>query len=116
MQLKARSFMTDFEKAMRGALREVHPVALFYTCWFHFTQAVKRHASEIGGSVMGHIRSNTPLAKIYYQLMCLPLLPAVEIEPTFYLVKQETIAEHGNVFNQFFRYFERQWLRAVSFG
>lgn len=115
MQLEARSFMTDFERAMRGALREVHPTASFYTCWFHFTQAVKRHATQIGG-LMGHVRNEAALAKVYYQLMCLPLLPAIEIEPTFHLVKQESIAEHGNVFKTFFRYFERQWLRAVCFN
>lgn len=115
MQLKARSFMTDFERAMRGALREVHPTASFYTCWFHFTQAVKRHAMEIGG-LIGHVRNNTALAKVYYQLMCLPLLPPNEIVPTFQLVKEETIAEHGNVLNKFFRYFERQWLHAVCFN
>lgn len=99
MQLKARSFMTDFERAMRGALREVHPTASFYTCWFHFAQAVKRHVIEVGG-LMEHLRNNAALAKVYYQLMCLPL-------PLPLLVKEESIAEHGNVLDKFFRYFAR---------
>lgn len=42
----SKSIMTDFEVAMRNALRVVAPTKPLCTCWFHFTQAAKNRAMQ----------------------------------------------------------------------
>lgn len=58
IDLKPTSFMTDFEVAMRYAIRIVYPGAKMFTCCFHFCQAVKRHGSQLG-KVLTTVRKNT---------------------------------------------------------
>lgn len=50
------SFTTDYELAMRNALRELFPNVRRFACYFHFCQAVKRRAWQTPGFVT-HIRT-----------------------------------------------------------
>lgn len=111
--LNPTTFMTDYERAMRNALREVFPAAKLFTCWFHFCQAVKRHASQIP-QFMACVRNNDDAAKLYHKFLCVPLLPAEEISETFNLLKVEAKAKLGTKFNVFLQYYERQSLKAVG--
>lgn len=95
LPLNPSSFMTDYEVAMRNALGTVYPEAQMYGCWFHFCQAVKRHASQIGGFLVA-ARSNNESAEIYYDLLCLPLLPPQYIINVFNLIKMESKNKHGD--------------------
>lgn len=110
--MECKSFMTDFEKAMRNALRKCFPKPELYTCWFHFTQAVKKHASK-QSNFIALIRSNKEAQHIYYKLMCLPLLPPGEILAAFNKLKEEAknIAERS--FKNFIVYYEHQWIVVV---
>lgn len=110
--LNPSSFMTDYEVAMRNALGSMYPQAKLYGCWFHFCQGVKRHASQIGGFMLA-ARSNNKAAKAYYELLCLPLLPAEYIQNAFNLIRMENQNQHGETFEQFVDYYERQWLKKV---
>lgn len=47
----AASFTTDYELAMRKALKIFSPSSAFYACYFHFCQAVKRNAFQTDGFV-----------------------------------------------------------------
>lgn len=108
--------MTDFEMAMRNALRKLYPQSKLFTCWFHFTQAVKRHASQIQNFTV-KIRTNKAAQQIYYKLMCLPLLPAGSIVSAFEELKLDSRAvetEINSEFEKFIRYFERQWILKVN--
>lgn len=82
LALNAFSFMTDYEVAMRNALGIVYFDAKLFSCWFHFCQSVKRHGSQIDGFMLA-ARSNTKSAKLYYELLCLPLLPPEHIMNVF---------------------------------
>lgn len=73
--LKPTSFMTDYERAMRNGLHAVWPDAGMFACWFHYCQAIKKHASQIP-QFMTIARSDGDRIKLYYEIMCLPLLPA----------------------------------------
>lgn len=112
--LHPHSFMTDYEVVMRNALRFVWPEAQMAGCWFHFCQAVKRHGSQIGGFLMA-ARKNTDTAKVYYQILCLPLLPAAYITDAFNLIRMKASAAHGDLFDTFMDYVERQWIKKVNF-
>lgn len=78
----SQSFTTDYELALRNALKKLYPNAAMWTCLFHFTQAVKRHASQTPGLV-DLIRTDPKVASIYYRLQCLPLLPPKYITGEF---------------------------------
>lgn len=113
VQLRPESFMTDFEIAMRNGLRIVYPTAQLFSCWFHFCQAVKRHASQING-IMAAVHDSPEKAKIYYHLLCLPLLPADKIIAAFNEIKLEAKVKFGSTFDEFVEYYEYQWIQSVS--
>lgn len=50
MSLNCKIFMTDYETAMRNALKRVVERLELSACWFHFTQACKRNAAKLGNS------------------------------------------------------------------
>lgn len=107
--LRCRTFITDFERAMRNALRNTYPESSLTSCWFHFCQAIKRKVSQTP-RLFELIRRNTNAAFIYRQFQCLPLLPEKEIVTTFN--KLRSIAENFNkkAFSSFVKYYKQQWL------
>lgn len=105
MSLQCESFMTDFERAMRNALRKQYPRVHLFTCWFHFCQAAKRHASQIP-TFMAAIRQDKAAATIYHKFLCLPLLPADDIEAAYYELALEAKACNAKLFKNFLEYFE----------
>lgn len=105
--------MTDYEKAMRNALKKCYPESKHYACWFHFCQAVKRHASQIAGFAV-EIRKNATAREIYCRFLCLPLLPADVIENAFNELRLEAQNYNERFFRPFLGYFEMQWIRNVS--
>lgn len=114
--LACASYTSDYEVAMRNALRVAHPETKLYACLFHFCQAVKKR----GWKTFGFVRlvRNDPIARsIYYRLQCLPLLPTVHIRPMFISLKNEVAKltrSSKKIFRPFLEYFERQWIERVS--
>lgn len=107
------SFTTDYEVAMRNALRDMNPTAKMYACHFHFCQAGKRKASQIIGFV-DMIRSDNRAASIYYRLLYLPLLPAIYIKDAFESLQNEAFTLNRSGFKKYFAYFEKQWIVKVN--
>lgn len=112
--LNAQSFMTDYEDAMRNAISGICPTATVNACWFHFCQAVKRYGAKIGGFVHYMLR-NVEAARIYYKLMCLPLLPVEYIVPAFNDLEKSAVplAAESEPYSKFIKYFKRQWIERV---
>lgn len=91
----AKSFTSDYELAMRNALRKLYPHAAMVACLFHFTQAVKRHASQTPG-LMDLIKSKPDAASVYYRLQCLPLLHHQFIIDEFKKLRREAFGISGS--------------------
>lgn len=53
--------MSDYEEAMRSAVREVFPTAKLLGCWFHYTPALRRMAKKLG-------LVHEDLAEIYFRI------------------------------------------------
>lgn len=111
--LNCVSFTTDYELAMRNAIREVYPNSNLIACWFHFTQAVKKNASKISG-FLPFIRNNELAEKIYYKLQCIPLLPPQYIHASFNKLKAEAFDINEIEFKKFFKYYQNQWIEKVT--
>lgn len=109
--LNGKSIMTDFEMAMRNALRNVYPDLKQHTCWFHFCQAAKRKAAQIP-HLMQAIKSNENVKNAYYKLLSLPLLPPHEILSCFQIIKSQVADEKA--IKKFLNYYEAQWLKKVG--
>lgn len=111
--LSPSKMTTDYELAMRNALKKQYGDTKFFACWFHFTQAVKHNAAKVTGFI-NFIRINDNAAKIYYKLMSLPLLPVHHIKPTFTKLKIEAFSIDQRKFARFINYYEKQWIEKVS--
>ena len=110
--LKCRSFMTDYETAMRNALRAVYPETSLFACWFHFCQACKRQASKFEGFVT-RLRQDKELQKIYAKFLAVPLIPSEDINQAFDMLCHEANAKDRQFFKRFINYFRRQWILKV---
>lgn len=112
IDLEGKSFTTDFEVAMRNALRIVFPATKLFSCWFHFTQAAKKRAMQTP-KLYPFLYQNKEAREIYYQLLSLPLLPPEDILTEFNRLKVIALANHRPVFAEFIKYFESQWIIKV---
>lgn len=112
--LQCVSFMTDFEIAMRNAIRDIYPDSQLNTCWFHLTQATKRKVVKYS-ELTKLITTNEDARKIYKKLLALPLLPATGIYNAFIVLKADALSVFGNIFAPFLKYYENQWLKKVYY-
>lgn len=109
--LQCKSFMTDFELAMRNALKSIYPNCEHNTCWFHQTQAAKQNMMKLR-PLSKLIRTNDEARTIYKKLLALPLLPADLIVDAFHKIKTLALSKFKQ-FKTYLAYFERQWLQRV---
>lgn len=109
---EAGSFTTDYELAMRAALKKINPDEQMVACYFHFAQACKKRAAQLG--LQGPISSNSNMQSIYYRLLSLPLLPAKYILPAFTKIQSEARKIKCRNFRSFLAYYNRQWIVKVS--
>lgn len=111
--LECASFTSDYERALRNALRHVIPMAILIPCWFHHKQAVRKKASQL--PIFFHlIRTDESAAHLYQKFQALALLPPDMIIDAFNALKEVAISTYGHKFKPFVDYFERQWIESVS--
>lgn len=110
--LQCKTFTSDYEVAMRNALHILFPSTRLVACWFHYSQALKKHVRQLPGFER-FLRGNEAAENIYYTLQCLPLLPSEHILCAFKQLKQEALAIEKKKFRVFLNYFERQWIVKV---
>lgn len=114
LDLTCEWFMTDYEQSLRNAIVKIIPTVQLTACWFHFCQAVKRNVRK-HSCIIEFIRKNDDAKRLYYMLLCLPLLPPVNIASEFNSIKQKFKELNPSIFDQFMAYFENQWLKKVCF-
>lgn len=108
-QLSPFSIMSDYEVALRSAMRQVYPGCVLNGCWFHLTQAVRRRASKIGG-FFASIKADASRHRLFYKFLMLPLLPASKLLDGFRMLKDEVMTLGCEMFEVFVHYFELQWI------
>lgn len=110
--LQCASFHSDYETAMKNALRACFPQSQLLSCWFHFVQAIRKNVSKMG--LLFHlIRTNSDAAKLYYKFQALALLRADLIPNAFNDLKRIGLTMNKAAFQPFVSYFEKQWIKKV---
>lgn len=105
-------FTTDYETAMKNALRVCFPDSQLVSCWFHFVQAVRRKATKIP-TLYHLIRTNPKAAALYYKFQAIALLPPNLIDKAFSDLSRDATKFNRDAFQPFVDYFERQWINKV---
>lgn len=112
--LQCKSFMSDFEVAMRNAIAEVWPDADYITCWFHLCQACERQVAK-NSALLKLLRSNNKEAReIYKKILALALLPADKVVDAFEKLASIAMCKFPTQFGPFLNYYRRQWLVKVG--
>lgn len=111
VNLECRSFMTDFETSMRNALQKTYPNVKIFACWFHYCQSLRRKINQL--HLMPRIAANKQLKNLYFKFLCIPLLPEDKIEQAFNELSLQCNAVDRGFFDDFLKYFDRQWMRKV---
>ncbi|XP_017471276.1 PREDICTED: uncharacterized protein LOC108362698 [Rhagoletis zephyria] len=109
--MKPTTFTTDFEYGLRKALSQIYPQTKLKTCWFHFTQAVRRNASKLP-NFMSKLNKDNDAKKLFRKFLILPLLKPDDILIGYQNLKNQALSYNLNsIFEQFIAYFERQWIK-----
>lgn len=109
-RLNPISFMSDFETALRNAVRLVYKCRT-QGCYFHYTQAVRKNASQIP-RFFTTINQNSAMSQVYHKFLALPLLPKERVMEGYDCCTLAA-AEFGDTFTRFVQYFHRQWIVKV---
>lgn len=118
LELKPKTFNTDFEKGLRNAIIKIFPQTRLKGCWFHFCQALRRKLSKMS-ELAQRVKTTDEARRVFKKILVLPLLPPEEIPNAFNICKEEAYANNKcyskseNIFQKFFDYFQHQWLDMV---
>lgn len=112
-KLHCSSFTSDYEVAMKNALRSVFPESHLVSCWFHFVQAIRKKASKIP-ELLKLISTVPEAAHIYYKFQSLALLRWDLIDAAFNKLANEALLFNKQAFEPFVDYFKRQWIVKVG--
>ncbi|XP_070072587.1 uncharacterized protein [Drosophila takahashii] len=112
--LEPSKIITDYEAAMRKAIRNVYPTVKTVGCWFHFCQALRRNMSK-RKSLLEFIRNSKLASSDFHKILALPLLPLYLIESVFHEIKIRIFMfDVNNDFRNFLTYFDKQWIKKVG--
>lgn len=114
-KLKPFEFMTDYEDGMRLAIRKRWPNAQIHGCWFHFKRAINRKCRSFGMKRI--LDKNGNATQVKDMLLNIPLLPSAQTHEGYANIKAFA-KEKGleRCFAGLFVYFERYWLKQVSWS
>ncbi|CAG5096531.1 Protein of unknown function, partial [Cotesia congregata] len=113
--LKITKCMSDFETAIENAAKSTFPGVVIKHCYFHYAQAIQKNAKRLG--LVGKKTNKYTHPEIYIvlsQIKYLAILPAEFIEETYERIKAYCRDEFGELFDEFFDYYERQWIKKVK--
>lgn len=109
--------MTDFEAALRKALKQLYPKAKLKGCWFHYRKNNLKKIKRLGVSKLWikSARIENPKvaadARLIYKMICyLPLLQEKQFEAGYlHVLNKAARLKLTKAFSNFFAYFERTW-------
>lgn len=109
LPLDAKAIITDFELALRKAMKAIVPDTKLLGCWFHHNQALNRkRAANFKLFVL--VKNNQEAKILYRKFQCLALLPATKIKPAFDELAFEALQKFPE-FESFVKYYDKQWIR-----
>lgn len=118
--LQPTKIVTDYEKSLRNAIKNIYPTVQMVGCWFHYTNALRRKASRIPGFIT-QLNKNNQAKLLFNKFLYLPLLKANDITAAFQILKTDAMAAKyvkGNTsksyFEHFIKYFETYWMKKVN--
>lgn len=112
--MEGATIISDYEKGMRNALKNIFPMLLLFSCWFHFTQAVVKKGKSIS-KFFSTIMHDPALKQLFHKFLALPLLPDENIKDAFQLLQLEANASNPVLFKPFLKYFHSQWMIRVHY-
>lgn len=112
LPLHGKGIITDFEQALRNALKDVVPETPLYGCWFHHCQALRRKVASIP-ELFEIIRKEAKAAEFYRKMQCLALLPADKIKDAFDQLAYDALQIYPE-FGKFVDYYDKQWIRKIT--
>lgn len=112
--------MADFETASVRGLQTVYGSSVTVSgCWFHFTQAIGRRAKKLG--LAESYRNQEDVRSCIRMMMCLPLLPSIDVQLGLNDIRTQGIATINNddsksKLTTLSMFIERQWILKTSIG
>lgn len=104
---KITNFMTDYEAAIRKALKSEFPHARISGCYFHYVKAINKVSRKFGLSK--DVKFETAIQKV----SALALLPNEFISDGFKIIDRENRSfKYSFRWNRFKKYWRRQWEKA----
>lgn len=110
--LKPAIIMTDWESAMRCAIRTSFPGSVLKGCWYHYCAALRKKLISFGLHRL--LKKNANARLIKQMMFSLQLLPPEMFEEGYAHVKR--LAKEyklENKFKLFFKYYDGYWISQV---
>ena len=101
--------VTDFERAIFSAVRQVFPQIHHLGCNFHHQQALMKKVKELGLAAGYSRKDGNPVRDTIQKLMCICYLPAAKIPLVFDVVKRQAPPETTALLE----YFEKNWIKST---
>ncbi|RZF34654.1 hypothetical protein LSTR_LSTR012736 [Laodelphax striatellus] len=112
---KPKTIISDFEAGLLRALNCTFPDAAISGCWWHYSYCILKRMSKIG--LVMAARNDANVMRVIHMCMCLPLLPAVQIEAGLVEIQNHTslqeVAEREKL-DMIFAYINDQWIGKVG--
>ena len=106
ISIKPLKIMSDFESALRNALKQVFPSVELNGCFFHYCQCLWLHASKLGLRAPSRILDTKKLIAL---LKILPHIDLQDRKDIFSEIKT-TYKSKDKPFKDFFSYYQNNWL------
>ena len=107
-----KTFMSDFEKGSRNAVRNIYPGVNVKGCWFHYTQSIMRRVKKVG---LQREYASVPFVNTTVRrLFALSFVKPAEVPDAVGAIEAEMSAFGGDgvgtKLNELMTYFRRTWL------
>ncbi|KAJ8665880.1 hypothetical protein QAD02_007542 [Eretmocerus hayati] len=112
--LKPKKIITDYEKALRKALRLEFKGVTLIACYFHFCQALFRQGKKKKIAIRSNRTKQPEKHLILRRFMALALLPSDKIQDALDFIIDDCKYYHGDYFDRFIKYFNDEYMKVVT--
>ena len=106
------TFMSDFERSARNAIRNVYGDVCLKGCWFHYTQSIMRRVKKVG--LQKEYTTSSFVNTVVRRLFVLSFIPPIEVPQAVNLIEREITAFGCESIvmklNALMCYFKKTWI------